>query len=78
MTPACTVAVMSSGRMSSTRFIRDRSSVMPPRTASSWPSIDVPTPQGMIGTRCARHSRTVSATSSSDSANTTASGGVTG
>ena len=58
--------------------MRDRSSDTPPFTASSWPSTDEPAPNGMTGTRFDRHSRTTAITSSLVSANTTASGGVTG
>ena len=36
-----------------TRFMRDRSMLTPPCTASRWPSSDEPTPNGITGTACA-------------------------
>ena len=78
VTPACTVTVRSSALTRSTWFIRDRSRLRPPCTASRWPSSDEPTPNGITGTRCCAASATAAATSSVDSQNTTASGGVTG
>jgi hypothetical protein len=78
VTPAWTVHSRSSVATDSTRFIRDTSIVSPPCTASRWPSSEEPTPNGMIGKRCSRQASTASTTSSVDSANTTASGGVTG
>src|ERR1700722_8761370 len=52
-----------------------KSSEMPPRGALTWPSSDVPTPNGITGTRAAAHSRTTCCTSSVVCGNTTASGG---
>ena len=36
--------------------MRERSSVMPPRTGVTWPSSEVPAPQGTTGTRLVLHS----------------------
>ena len=76
--PACTVTCRSSGASATIRFMPDRSSVMPPCTGSSCPSMDEPAPQGMIGQPCSRHRLTTSTTSCVLSANTTPSGGVSG
>src|SRR5712692_294699 len=46
--------------------------------ASTWPSSEVPTPNGIIGVLWRRHRSTMSRTSSVDSGNTTASGGAYG
>ena len=59
----------------STRFMRLTSMLMPPCTASRWPSREEPTPKGMTGTLCALASATASATSCVLSAKTTAEGG---
>ena len=45
-----TVTVRSSALTASTLFMRDRSMLMPPWTASRWPSSDEPTPNGITGT----------------------------
>ena len=58
--------------------MRDRSMHTPPCTAITWPSTEVPTPNGIIGTRWAAQARTMATTSSVLSGNATASGGVTG
>ena len=50
VTPAWTVTVRSSALTASTLFIRDRSMLTPPCTASRWPSSDEPTPNGITGT----------------------------
>ena len=50
VTPASTVASMSSALTRSTLFISRRSIVMPPWIALTWPSSDVPVPNGMTGT----------------------------
>jgi hypothetical protein len=42
--PGCTVTVRSSASMDSTRFMRFTSMLMPPCTASRWPSSDEPAP----------------------------------
>ncbi len=57
--------------------MRDTSRLMPPCTASKWPSSDEPTPYGITATPCADASFTASATSAVLSQNTTASGGGT-
>ena len=77
VTPACTVAVRSSACTDSTRFMRDRSMLTPPCTASRCPSSDEPAPYGMTGTACRCASATTAATSSVLSQYTTASGGGT-
>ena len=59
----------------STRFMREKSSDRPPCGALMWPSSEVPAPNGMIGTRCVRATRTTSLTSSWFSTQITASGG---
>jgi hypothetical protein len=48
--PGWTRTVMSSGRRSSTRSIRAKSTVMPPRRGRACPSSEVPAPQPIIGT----------------------------
>ncbi|MCY1519643.1 hypothetical protein D9M68_544000 [compost metagenome] len=75
VTPGCTVTVRSSALTESTLFMRETSMLMPPCTASRWPSSDEPTPKGMTGTLCSLASFTASATSCVLSANTTAEGG---
>ena len=50
----------------------------PPLVASTWPSTEVPTPNGIIGTRWRAQALTIATTSSVEWGNTTASGGVTG
>ena len=55
--------------------MREQSSETPPCGALTWPSSEVPTPNGTIGASCLAQSFTTSVTSSLDSANTTASGG---
>ncbi len=75
VTPGCTVTVRSSALIDSTLFMRDTSMLMPPCTASRWPSSEEPTPKGMTGTLCSLASFTASATSCVLSANTTAEGG---
>src|SRR5581483_940184 len=65
----------SSAWTASTRFMSRKSSEMPPRGALTWPSSEVPAPNGMTGTRSAAHSRTTCCTSSVVCGNTTASGG---
>ncbi len=77
VTPGCTVTVRSSALMLSTWFIWLTSRLMPPSTASRWPSSEVPTPNGITGTRCIAASLTTMATSSVFWAKTTAPGGGT-
>ena len=72
--PASTVTSRSSWLTRSTRVMRVRSMDTPPRTALTWPSIELPMPNGIIGTRCSAQARTTAATSSVESGNTTASG----
>ena len=74
VTPACTRQSRSSALISSTRFIRERSTQTPPYSAATWPSSDVPTPKAITGTRAACASRTIAATSSVVCGNTTTSG----
>src|SRR5689334_14535724 len=75
VTPACTVTVRSSGCTATTLFMRPRSMLTPPCTASRCPSSDEPTPNGITGTAYWSASLTTSATSSVLSQNTTTSGG---
>ena len=76
--PACTVTVRSSAlHARAPRSCAPRSMLMPPCTASRWPSSDEPTPNGITGTAWRRPACTTSATSSVLSQNTTASGGGT-
>ena len=58
--------------------MREKSTDRPPRGALMWPSSEVPAPNGMIGTRCVRATRTTSLTSSWFSTQITASGGWLG
>ena len=58
--------------------MREKSSDRPPRGALMWPSSEVPAPNGMIGTRWVRATRTTSLTSSWVSTQMTASGGWLG
>ncbi len=64
VTPASTVASMSSALTRRMWFISRRSIVMPPRMALTWPSSDVPAPNGMTGSRCTALIFTMAATSS--------------
>ena len=50
--------------------------LIPPRTAPTWPSSEVPAPKGITGTPAAAQTPTACATSSVDSAKKTASGGA--
>ena len=77
VTPACTVTVKSSALIDKTLFMRLTSMLMPPCTASRWPSSEEPTPKGMTGTWYCAANATASATSCVFSANTTATGGGT-
>src|SRR5499427_4584369 len=47
----------------------------PPSGALTWPSSDVPTPNGMIGSPWVAQVRTMACTSSAEDGNATASGG---
>jgi len=58
--------------------MRDRSTEIPPCSACSWPSSEVPVPKAMTGTPWAAHIRTICDTSSVVCGNTTASGGMLG
>src|SRR5580765_5541346 len=49
VTPASTVASRSSALTRTTRFISRRSRQMPPRMALTWPSSEVPAPNGTTG-----------------------------
>ncbi|OQC07717.1 MAG: hypothetical protein BWX79_01833 [Alphaproteobacteria bacterium ADurb.Bin100] len=73
--PGCTVTVRSSAFTLSTRFMRFTSMLMPPCTASRWPSSEEPAAYGMTGTLCCAARRTASCTSCVLSAKTTAAGG---
>ena len=75
VTPACTVQSMSSDRTARMSFICDRSMQTPPSTAPTWPSSDVPVPNGTTGTLREAQILTTATTSSVERANTTASGG---
>jgi hypothetical protein len=74
VTPASTVTSRSSTLRRSTRFIRVRSMLMPPRTGITCPSSDDPAPNGVIGHRSSAHAATMACTSTVDAGNTTASG----
>ncbi len=78
VTPASTVASRSSARTASTRFMAPRSIEIPPRTACTCPSIEVPAPKGITGVPWRAQARTAKATSSVDSAKITPSGGMAG
>ena len=73
--PGWTTQSRSSACTASTWFMSRTSIETPPCGALTWPSSEVPVPNGMIGTRCAAQIRTISCTSSVDCGNTTASGG---
>ena len=73
--PGWTTQSRSSACTASTWFMSRTSIETPPCGALTWPSSEVPVPNGMIGTRCAAQMRTISCTSSVDCGNTTASGG---
>ena len=55
-----------------------KSTDTPPSGALTWPSSEVPTPNGMIGTPFAAQMRTICCTSAVFCGNTTASGGWLG
>ena len=63
VTPGCTVTSMSAGRISSTLFMREKSTTTPPFTASPWPSSEVPAPQPTIGQPCSAQIFTSACTS---------------
>ncbi len=63
---------------SSTLVIPVRSMLTPPCRAPTWPSSEVPAPNGITGTAAAAQAATTAATSSVDSAKKTASGGADG
>ena len=50
VTPAWTVALRSSGAISTIRFSRERSRLMPPRVGITWPSRLEPAPNGVTAT----------------------------
>jgi len=56
--------------------MRERSKLTAGPWGSNWPSRLVPAPKGMTPTRCSAAHRTTHRTSSSDSAKTTARGGL--
>ena len=60
--------------MSRTRFIRSRSSAMPPRTARAPPTIPDRPPTGTTGIRASAAIRTIAATSSVEPGQATRSG----
>ena len=78
VTPGWTTASMSSSWMATTCVISDRSTLMPPWVARMWPSSELPTPKGMIGTRCSRQRLTISTTSAVEWGHTTPSGSASG
>ena len=63
VTPGSTTQSRSSSWTATIRFIRLVSTETPPNGALTWPSSDVPVPNGMIGTPWAAHSLTISDTS---------------
>ena len=66
----------SSACTASTLFMSRKSIETPPSGALTWPSSEVPVPNGIIGTlMLRRRCRTICCTSSVDCGNTTASGG---
>ena len=73
--PGSTTQSRSSACTASTWFMSRTSIETPPCGALTWPSSEVPVPNGITGTRCAAQMRTISCTSSVDCGNTTASGG---
>ena len=60
------------------RAIWVRSTQTPPASAFTWPSSDVPAPNGTSGTPCARQAFTIATTSSVERGQTTTSGGAAG
>ena len=66
-TPACTSAWRSAGRTASTRSSRERSSEIPPATGMTWPSSEVPAPNGVTGTDSAFAQASTRDTSAVDS-----------
>jgi len=75
VTPASTVTSMSAIERRKTRAISRMSTDTPPASGITWPSSDVPAPNGTIGTPRSWHARTIAAASSVERGNTTASGG---
>src|SRR5262245_39037563 len=73
--PGSTTQSRSSAWTASTAFMSRKSIETPPWGALTWPSSEVPVPNGITGTRWAAQMRTVSCTSSVLCGNTTASGG---
>ena len=73
-TPAWTRQSRSSALSSSTASIAVRSSETPPWTGSTWPSSELPAPNGITGTPCSEQMRRIAATSSVLCAKATASG----
>ena len=74
VTPASTVTSRSSAFRRTMRFMRVRSTLMPPWTGITCPSSDDPAPNGVIGQRCSAQAATIACTSSVEVGNTTASG----
>ncbi len=64
VTPAWTVTSMSSTESRRIAFICVVSTETPPLSAATWPSSDVPAPNGTIGVACSRQIRTTAAASS--------------
>ena len=75
VSPASTVTSRSCTDSRSTLVIRVKSIVIPPRTALTWPSSELPMPKGITGTRSREQAATMAATSVVVSGNATASGG---
>src|SRR5690606_29631370 len=74
VTPGSTTASKSSALTVTMRFMRVRSSDMPPFSGMVCPSIDDPAPNGVTGTPCSKQAATTRCTSASLSAWTTACG----
>ena len=75
-TPACTRQSMSASCTARTRVMRrPRSRLTPPHSAATWPSSDVPAPNGTTGAPSCLATRSAHTTSPSCRANTTTSGG---
>ena len=64
VTPAWTVTSMSSTESRRIAFIRVMSTDTPPLSAATWPSSEVPAPNGTIGAPWSRQTRTTAAASS--------------
>ena len=78
VTPASTCTSRFSSDRFEIRFISRMSTEIPPASAATWPSSEVPAPNGTIGSRWAAATRTIAAHSSIERGQTTASGRASG